>query len=316
MTVQTRPRNPAIKPRRRGWRRWLDHRAFRLGSQLGFAGFILWVTVQHLIVGEGGPTVTASPEAFCPFGGLETVYRYVSSGGAFVPHTHLANIVLAVAVLLTAFVARSAFCGWVCPLGFIQDLLHRLSQFAQRRVPWLRKGVKTLRTRLAWLAVVDRPLRLLKYGVLAWAVTGAALYGVMVFRDYDPWAALLTIAEWSLTPGLAVLLVILVASLFVERPWCRYACPLGAASGLVGKFSPVYLQREDSSCKACAVCTTACPMGLPVHTSTIIASADCIGCLECIGACPRNGALEVKLGLPGWRREQGVPGGLHISHEH
>ena len=316
MTVQARPRHPAIKPRRRGWARWRDHRVFRLVSQVGFAGFILWVTVQHILVGDSGPSVTPSPEAFCPFGGLETLYRYAVSGGAFVPHTHLANIVLAAAVLLTAFLTRSAFCGWVCPLGFLQDLLHRLSVFAQRRVPWLRRGVKALKTRLAWLAGVDRPLRLLKYGVLAWAVTGAALYGVMVFRDYDPWAALLTLAEWSLTPGLVVLGVILVGSLFVERPWCRYACPLGAASGLVGKFSPVYLRREDSSCKACAVCTTACPMGLPVHTSNILASADCIGCLECIGACPRNGALEVKLGWPGLRRDEGAKGGLVVNLEH
>jgi polyferredoxin len=270
-------------------------------TQLGFTLFIGFITLQHIIIGEDGATVTPSPEAFCPFGGLETLYRYVTSGGSFVPHTHLSNIVILMAVLVTAFLARSAFCGWVCPLGFIQDLLHRLSVFTQKRVPWLRKGVKLFKTRLAWLAVIDHPLRLLKYGVLVWAVTGAAIYGVMVFRDYDPWAALINIAEWSLTPGLIVLLVIFVASLFVERPWCRYACPLGAASGIVGKFSPIYLQRNEASCKVCSVCTGACPMGLPIHTSNVIASADCVGCLECIGACPRNGALELKVGAPALR---------------
>ena len=78
-----------------------------------------------------------------------------------------------------------------------------------------------------------------------------SLENVEVFRDYDPWAALLTISEWSIGPGLFVLGIVLVASLFVERPWCRYACPLGAAGGLVSKLSPVFLQRNEAACKAC-----------------------------------------------------------------
>ncbi|MGB4979029.1 MAG: 4Fe-4S binding protein, partial [Anaerolineae bacterium] len=144
----------------------------------------------------------------------------------------------------------------------------------------------------------DRYLRFLKYGVLAWAVTGAAVYGFMVFRDYDPWAALWNLLELSIGPGVAVLALTLIGSLFVERPWCRYACPLGAATGLVGALSPFYLKREVEACKACAICTKACPMGLAVHTATTIKSADCIGCLECVDECPREGALELKLGLP------------------
>jgi polyferredoxin len=120
----------------------------------------------------------------------------------------------------------------------------------------------------------------------------------MVFREYDPWSALINLADFSFTWGLVVLVIILIASFFIERPWCRYACPLGAASGLLGKLSPVYLKREESACKLCQVCTKACPMGLDVHNPTTIKSADCITCLECVGACPREGALQVKVGLP------------------
>ena len=134
--------------------------------------------------------------------------------------------------------------------------------------------------------------------MLAWTVGGSAYFGYMVFRDFDPWAALLNIAEFSFTPGLVVLIVTLLASLFIERPWCRYACPLGAASGLLGKLSPVYLKREESACISCKLCTRACPMGLKVDTADTIKSVDCISCLECVGSCPRNGALEVKIGLP------------------
>jgi polyferredoxin len=301
-----------IKKRRKGLARLLQHSTFRRVTQIGFAAFITFTVVQHTLVGEGGESTTASAEAFCPFGGLETLYKYVSSGGNYVPHTHLSNVVLAGAVLLVALLARNAFCGWICPLGFLQDMVSKVSTWVQKRFRPVRRAVKVLKTRGAWLSVLDRPLRLLKYGVLVWAVGGAAALGVMVFRDYDPWAALLTIAEWSIGPGLFVLGVTLVASLFVERPWCRYACPLGAASGLVSKLSPVYLQRNVDACKACGVCNKACPMGLKVDTASTITSVDCIGCLECVGACPRDGALELKVGLPplrvGGRSMQTVAG--------
>ncbi|MFZ6030820.1 MAG: 4Fe-4S binding protein [Chloroflexota bacterium] len=296
MSVQPSLAVPSqVKPRRRGWKALLTHHSFRRLIQLAFAAFIAIVTVRHVAGGEGGGAATASPEAYCPFGGLETLYKYITSGGSFVSHTHLSNVVILIAVLATAFLARSAFCGWICPLGFLQDLVSGFSAFLRRRFPRLRRALKGRTTRLAFL---DRYLRLLKYGVLAWAVMGAAAYGVMVFRDYDPWSALINIAEFSFTPGIVVLAVTLVASFFVERPWCRYACPLGAASGLIGKFSPTYLKREADACKICKVCTTACPMGLSIHTATTIKSADCNSCLECVGACPREGALEVKVGVP------------------
>jgi polyferredoxin len=287
-----------IKPRKRGWKSMVNQHTFRRLSQSFFVLFILYLVIQHIIIGEDSGAITASPEAFCPFGGLETIYHYVTQGGAFVSHTHLSNLVVLIAVALTAITLRSAFCGWVCPLGTIQELVSSLSRFLQRHNPGLRKAITRLKGRADRLAVLDRYLRMLKYLILVWAVAGSAYFGYMVFRDYDPWATLLNLAEFSFTPGLIVLLVILIASFFVDRPWCRYACPLGAASGLLGKLSPIYLKREEDACKVCQVCTKACPMGLPVHTATTIKNADCMTCLECIGACPRKGALEVRLGLP------------------
>ncbi|MCX6028010.1 MAG: 4Fe-4S binding protein [Chloroflexi bacterium] len=287
-----------VKPRRKGLARLLTHHTFRRITQIGVFAFILGIALRHLLVGESGAIITASWEAYCPMGGLETLYKFITSGGKYVSHVHLSNLVILGATLLVALVARNAFCGWLCPFGFLQDMVSSFSAFVQKRVPGIRKAVKTLKTRGAKLAVLDRYLRFLKYAVLAWAVGGAAYFGTMVFREYDPYAALWNLLELSIGPGVAVLVVLLIASLFVERPWCRYACPLGAATGLVSKLSPFYLKREAEACKACAVCTTACPMGLPVHTATTIKSADCIGCLECVDVCPREGALELKIGVP------------------
>lgn len=299
MTTIARPQaiKGAIKPRKRGFAALLTHHTFRRLTQIGVFAFILGIAIRHLIVGETGAVVTASWEAYCPFGGFETIYKFITTGGN-VSHTHLSNVIVLIATLAVALVARNAFCGWICPLGFIQDMVARFSIFIQKKIPAIRKGVKTLKVKGQKLAVLDRPLRFVKYAVLAWSVGGAAYFGFMVFRDADPWAALWGLTELSFGFGTVVLGITLIASLFVERPWCRYACPLGAATGLVGKLSPVYLKREADSCTACAICTKACPMGLPVHTATTIKQADCMGCLECVDVCPREGALELKLGMP------------------
>jgi polyferredoxin len=299
MTAALRtPAASKVKPRRKGLAALWTHRTMRRLTQLGVFLFIAFIAIRHTVVGEAGATITASWEAYCPMGGLESLYKYVTSGGKYVPHVHLSNMILLVATLGVALVARNSFCGWICPLGFIQEMVSAFSAFVQKKLPPVRKAVRTLKTRGAKLAVLDRYLRFLKYGVLVWVVGGAAVYGFMVFRDVDPWAGLWGLLELSFTFGTVVLLIVLAASLFVERPWCRYACPLGAATGLVGKLSPFYLKRETASCTNCAICSRACPMGLPVHKAETIKHADCIGCLECVGECPREGALELKLGLP------------------
>jgi polyferredoxin len=296
--INSSPATGSPKPRKLGFHALLTHQTFRRIVQLGVAAFILFITIQHVVIGENGPVITASPEAFCPFGGFETLYKFFSAGGTFVSHTHLSNVVLLVAVLAVALLLRSAFCGWICPLGFIQDMFSSFSKMLQKRIPGFRNGMNSLAKRWPWLAVLDRYLRYIKYLVLAWAIGGSAYFGYMVFRDYDPWSALINIAEFSITPGIVILAVTLVASFFIERPWCRYACPLGAASGILGKLSPIYIKRTESACISCKLCTIACPMGLEVHTVDTIKSVDCISCLECVESCPRNGALDVKFGLP------------------
>jgi len=187
----------------------------------------------------------------------------------------------------------------------------------QKRIPALGRGVRALKS---WNGVqpvrrfdqrdaptlierIDHWLRYGKYVVLAWAVLGAASYGYMVFRDYDPWSALLTITELELTGGMVVLAVVLVAALFVERPWCRYACPLGAVIGLASKLSPLQIQRAGPACAGCALCNKTCPVGISIDTRTDITDASCIMCMRCIDTCPKHGALELKLTIPGLARQ-------------
>jgi polyferredoxin len=268
--------------------------------QLFFLAFIAYLAIQEAIVGEGGATVVSSPEAYCPFGGVETLYKFITTGGATINHTHLSNVVILVATLASALIFRSAFCGWICPFGTLQEGIMALSIRLQRRFPRLKKAIKALQVKAnpTLMAKLDGWLRYFKYVVLAWIVLATVSAGVMVFRDYDPYATLLKITELTLGPGLVILLITLVASFFVERPWCRYACPLGAINGIVSQISPFRLERNESLCTSCAICSKSCPVNLPVATSKKITSPECIGCLECVEACPRGGALELKLGLP------------------
>jgi hypothetical protein len=137
-------KTPAVPWRARLARLW-NIQTLRLVTQTGFALFILYTVALHLLVGEQGGVITTSAEAYCPFGGLETLYTFVSSGGTLVSHTHLSNLVILASVLLLAVVARGAFCGWICPLGAIQEWLFAGSAWLQKHIRPLGRGVRTLK---------------------------------------------------------------------------------------------------------------------------------------------------------------------------
>jgi polyferredoxin len=305
--------SPLLRRPRRSWQgtAWL-----RRLSQLGFVGFILFVVVRHRIVGEGGPIVTPSAEAFCPFGGVETLYRFITSGGKTVPHTHLSNVVILLAVLATALVARGGFCGWICPFGTLQEWLRSLGRLILRERASVRQGRSYWGVRLpagltAALGRVDRVLVYARYGVLIWIIWATAQAGYMVFRDYDPYAALLSLGEELAIGGAIILGLTAVLSLVVARPWCRYLCPLGATISIASKLSPVAIARTSTSCTACNLCTVSCPLNINVSTAERITDARCIGCHVCLNGCPQHGkgALTWRLDWPwkDWYRD-----GAHV----
>ena len=273
--------------------RWL--RLARHGAQAIVAGFVFW-QVALAVLGEG-----EGPEGMCPFGGFETLWTWATTGRT-VQHTHPVNLTLAVAVLLMAVVGRGFFCGWLCPLGAIQGAIHRATLAVTDHIPplrrWRRRAGRAVTRPGALAHRVDVALRYGRWLVLAWALGGAALTGVMVFREYDPWAALISVAEFELSTAFGVLVAVLVLSMFIRRPFCRYACPLGAIQGLTGMISPIAIQRDASACLGCDLCNRACPMSIPVNQRTRVTDSSCLGCLECVAACPSRDALGVSFALP------------------
>jgi polyferredoxin len=266
--------------------RWPRTQVLRRVSQAGFGLFIVISSIRHhLVTGDH----LASIDAYCPFGGFATLWRWISSGGLFVQKTHQSNLVLMLGLVVGVLLAGGAFCGWICPFGAMQDLLD-----------WIRRKM-----RLPEIKVPARLDRILTYG--RYVTLAGILYATIAsvklwFADYDPYRTIFGLGwlfEFNLAeqwPAYVVALAIVVGAFLIPRFWCRYLCPLGGVISLLGNFSLLRIRREASDCMGCAVCNTPCPVKIDVAKADPAVSADCIGCLECVEACPRDAALSVTLG--------------------
>jgi polyferredoxin len=297
MSVSQRPVQATSSPAQRYRTRQSRTQGLRHLSQALFVGVILTAAVIHNLSTMDG--ATPSIDALCPFGGFETLWTWIVSGGSFVPKTHLSNLILAGGLLLGVLVSGGAFCGWVCPFGALQDAL-----------TWVRARLRIPEVRVpAWL---DRVLRYGRYVVLALILYKTATTVTLMFADVDPYRTLFSL-EWLFDfnpaeqwPAYLVAGVVVAASLLIERAWCRYLCPLGGAISLLGNFSLLRIRRAEATCKDCALCERPCPVKLNVARAETI-SSNCIGCLACVQACPRHNTLEVQL-APAWlpRRKPAV----------
>ena len=189
-----------------------------------------------------------------------------------------------VTIVLTALVGR-VFCGWVCSFGAMEDLLGVIGHRFSARVRVSRE--------------VDRWLKLVKYGILA-AVVLCWLSIITLSESWSPWEAFALLATWppdlagALTSygiGLALLAAIMLGSLFVERFFCRYLCPMGAIYLIVSRVRLVRIRKPRKTCGArCHACTSTCPMGISLREVDGVSSGECIDCVRCVAICPRKNA--------------------------
>ncbi len=256
----------------------------RHSVQAAIAAYVLVVAIATTV----GTAWSTNLHTICPFGGVVNLYTYFSTGG-YVAKLHSAVFIMLLALLIGLVITGKSFCGWICPLGSVQEGLGGIG----RRL-WPRLYNRVPRR-------VERFLQYLKWAVLAWVLVQTARSVTLVFQDWDPYWNLYRIwTDEIAISGYVVTGVTLLAALFIPRPFSRYACPLGAFNGLFNSFSIMGIKRDAETCTDCGRCSKVCPVNIEVATSPAVRSIECTRCLKCVDACPQNTRDRDTLKLHTW----------------
>ena len=222
----------------------------------------------------------------CPLGSLQNA---LSSTG------HRAGWYVLGILLLFGIVLGRTICGWLCPFGLIQELLHRIPTLKIRK------------------SKVTRVLSRLKYVILAVFVIGLPLYyGLARDLPYPAFCKFICPAGTAegavghlanpanvsmfgmlgalFTNKWVILLIVFLACILCYRAFCRFICPLGALYGLFNRFSIVGVKVDTVRCNGCGACVRHC--GMDVKS---VGDSECIQCGKCMDHCSQ-GAISLKAG--------------------
>lgn len=215
----------------------------------------------------------------CPIGAMQAVIGSWNFKFAF----YVAGFLILVGALAGRFV-----CGWLCPFGLIQDLLYK--------VPFPKK-IRGFRG--------DKVLRKLKYLILAIFVILMPMFLVDIVGQGIPYFCKLICPAGTLEGGIplvllnsamrgalgwlyvwknVVLLVTVLLSILIYRPFCKYICPLGAVYSVFNPISVFHCRIDQEKCTGCCACASVCKMQVdPVKTPN---HPECIRCGACKEVCP------------------------------
>ena len=226
-------------------------------------------------------------EGFLPISALLGLKHLLAT--ARFDHVHPAGLTIFLAAIAMALLVRKGFCGYVCPVGLISNLLESLG-----------RKLKLAKVPPKWL---DRSLMAVKYGILLfflWTVCwNMPAQAVEQFLN-SPFNVVsdAKMLHFFLHPSMIALLVfgvLIICSVVLRNFWCRLLCPYGAFLGLLALCGPTTIRRDAATCIDCKKCTRGCPGGIPVHEKRDVRSPECVGCAECIGNCPVEGCLKVNV---------------------
>lgn len=215
----------------------------------------------------------------CPIGSLQAVIGDWNFQFAF----YVAGFLMFVGAIVGRLV-----CGWLCPFGLIQDLLYK--------IPALKK-IKTFRG--------DKILRKLKYVIFLVFVVLMPMFVVDLLGQGAPYFCKLICPAgtleggiplvllnqtmrgaigWLYTWKMAILIITLLVSVLIYRPFCKYICPLGAVYSVFQPISVFRYRVDKEKCMDCGACAQNCEMGCdPVIDAN---SLECIRCGKCKQVCP------------------------------
>lgn len=222
----------------------------------------------------------------CPVCGVTSIYQFFASSSLLVVKLRSTLGIIIGLAIMSAIVFGPIICGFICPFGAIQDLLSRVGKMIFKRkyntfVP------NSLESKLKYLRYVVL--------VLTFALTATA--SVTLLEALNPYHAFLTVFNRKFTTlgiiGFVMLAIVVITSLFIQRPWCKYLCPYGAFLGLFNKVKVFRVVRNKETCVGCRKCSKECPMSIDVHKSEEVRVLSCISCMECVGdkVCPKKSTI-------------------------
>ena len=222
----------------------------------------------------------------CPLGSLQNALA--SSGNR-------AGFYVFGIIMLWGLMLGRTICGWICPLGLIQELLHKIP------TPKIRKSRVThylsyLKYIFLIVFAIAMPLWYgLKHGI---AVPGFCKYicpagtleGAMGLLANPGNASFFKMLGLFFTRKFVIMMIIGLACVFCYRSFCRFICPLGAIYGMFNKLAPVGVKVDMDRCTHCGACALNCKMDVR-H----VGDHECINCVKCMAVC-RQDAISFKAG--------------------
>ena len=183
------------------------------------------------------------------------------------PLTFVLWFSLAAALL---FWGRGAYCGWLCPFGALQELTNKVARalhIPQWTLPW---GLHERLWPLKYMIFLGL------FGVSLMSIEQAEHYA-----EIEPFKTAIVLKFVRAWPFVAYVVALLVAGLFVERFYCRYLCPLGAALAIPARLRMFdWLKRYHDCGQPCQTCANECPVQA-IHPTGEINPNECVNCLNC-----------------------------------
>ncbi|QQS35031.1 MAG: 4Fe-4S binding protein [Ignavibacteriales bacterium] len=271
----------------------------RFTVQILFALLCIWIGIEFYFFTQYFETNGATQfyerppgvDGFLPISSFMSFYLFLSTGE--IHASHPAGFFIFSGIVLMSLVFGKSFCSWMCPVGFISELIGDF-------------GEKIFKRKLKLPKFLDYPLRSLKYLLLAF-LTYSVLFlmsdlAVKAFLD-SPYNAVSDIkmyyffADISRT-SLIVIGTLFILSIFIRNFWCRFLCPYGALLGITSLLSPNKIKRNAVSCIDCGLCSKACPSAIKVDKVKTVFSDECSTCMSCVDVCPVKDTLDLKSILP------------------
>jgi len=268
------------------YRFWIQIAVVLLCLWIGieFFNFVKYLETSGL---EGSAYRPPGVEGFLPISSLMSLYYFFITGD--IHPAHPAGLFILLAAIIVSFVIGKSFCSWLCPFGWLSELLGDI-------------GEKLFGRKLKIPKWLDYPMRSLKYLLLVFFVYSIFFLmtevSLRAFLD-SPYNIVADIKMYYFFADISrFALIVIVALFFLSIPirnfWCRYLCPYGALLGVIALFSPLKIRRHSGRCIDCAKCAKVCPSFIRVDKIDTVISDECTSCLKCIDICPVADTLEIK----------------------